>query len=171
MRTALSASNRRGYLLIESMVAVGLITVGLLGVVRLFSSSISLNRDVTNRFTASFLAGEGIEVIRSIIDESTVQGEAWNTRIPAGLYEVTYDTADLNDSVPLEPEDEGQFLLFHEDIGVYDYDPSGTATSFKRAVAIEDVDPNHIFVRSSVSWTERGGIQEIDVEDHFFNWR
>ena len=64
--------SQKGQILIESVVAMSLIVIGLLGILTLLSNSIAFNRNVANKLTATYLA-EGIEVMKSIADENYTQ--------------------------------------------------------------------------------------------------
>ena len=50
------------------MVAITVLTVGFLGISSLLSQSLALNRVTTNEITATYLASEGIEIAKNLID-------------------------------------------------------------------------------------------------------
>ncbi len=58
----------KGQALIESIVAMGIIVTGVLGAFSFFSSSISLNRLVTNQYAATYKAASIIELYKHCID-------------------------------------------------------------------------------------------------------
>lgn len=172
-----SAGNRelnseRGQLLIEAMIAVGVTTVGLLGVFSLLSQSMGLNKVAADQYTGAYLAAEGIEVVKNIIDTNAYQGgAAWNTGVGDGTYAVQYDTKTLSSSAVDVP------LKFDPVTDTYNYNV-GTDTNFKRAVKITSLRfdgfgrPSELEVDSVVTWNSRGGTHySINLEDHFMNWR
>lgn len=157
--------DRRGQILIESIVAISIGVMAVTGALSLLTSSLGSNNDLGQRATGTYLAAEGIEVVKSLIDKNYVNGSAWNAGISNGSHEVEYDSSSLLN------EDERR-LYFHSNTGIYDYDDSGVQTTFNRVVQIENINSNEIEVRSTVSWIERGGeTNQITLEDHFFNWR
>lgn len=83
-----------GSLLIESMVGISLVIVGLMGIIGLVIRSFQLNDTVVNRFIAANLAGEGIEVVKNIIDTRIAQkipwGEIVSTYVPSGTFGVQW---------------------------------------------------------------------------------
>ena len=84
---------KEGSLLIESIVSINIALIGLLGVLGLLSSSLSLNRDMGQKIIATYLAAEGIEVVKNLIDLNYVDGNvAWNERINTGSYELSYNS-------------------------------------------------------------------------------
>ncbi len=159
-----------GSMMIEAVVGLTLVTVGLLGIFNLVTNSIRTNRAAGYRFIASNLAAEGIEVTKNIIDTNVAQGRPWNEYLASNNYQFSYDsfadsTTGLNDFV----------LGIHgpEYIKLgdrYQY-KSGDKTIFKREVSVNSVRSDAIRVNSIVSWEENGEVREINVEDHFYNWR
>ncbi len=161
---------RNGQLLVESMISISLLVVGFLAIFSLLSRSISLNRVAADNYTATYLAAEGIEVARNMVDANAIQKQpSWNCGFADGDYEVEYNTGETstNSCIPLTPSQD-RFLSFDPGTGLFSY--SGTnPTSFKRLIRIVLVNKNEIKINSIVSWTTLGGGYRIDVEDHFFN--
>lgn len=168
--TPLSSFSKRqsGQVLIESVVSISLVTVGLLGILTLLSNSIAFNRNVTNKFVATYLAAEGIEVIKNIEDTNFThrdRGDLWNLHLNDGTYEIAYDSAGDLTAATSRP------LLFDSSTGVYNYDPSGQPTIFTRTVQITNRPPYELIVTSTVQWVDKGKPEQVELEDHFFNWR
>lgn len=164
------AKTDNGYLLMEVMVAISLLTIGFLAVLSLVSNSISLNRVVSDQFTANYLAMEGIEIVKNLIDSNYLNGNPWNFGFTSGSYEVDYQSSGLEANL-------SRRLLFDSVSGFYDYG-GDSQTPFRRRIVISYPDcpapncENHIKVNSIVNWTGRGGGNfEVNLEDHFFNWR
>jgi hypothetical protein len=156
---------RRGQFLIEAIVAVGVLVVGLLGIFALLSRSLSLGRTVTDNYAATYLAAEGIEVVKNIIDGNIIQGLPWISAISDGDFEIEYDTVSL---LPFQD----RFLGFDPVTSLYSY-AGGETTRFKRVLRIALIGSpvDELQVNSIVSWTSGGGNFSVDLEDHFFNWR
>ena len=123
-----------GQILIESVVAVTMILIGLLGVLNLVLNSLRLNRDVSGRLVATYLAAEGIEVVKNIIDTNVIHLRAsppdplvlsWNDALAEGSYEVQWDTGNPVVSLPapdrLDLGDTEQFLCFNDVTKLYEY--------------------------------------------------
>jgi len=157
-----------GQLLIEAMVGISIATVGLLGIVGLVSRSASLNRVVSNQFIATYLASEGIEIAKNLIDNNIVQSNSWNSGFTtAGSFNIDYKSLNLQD-VPFA---ENRALLFDPATGLYSYQ-KGDPTPFIRIINIEPIGSDEIKVNSVVNWIDRGGAKfSVNLEDHFFNWR
>jgi len=152
-----------GQLLIESMVGIGIAIVGLLGVITLLSKSVGINRVVSQQFSANYLAAEGVEITKSLIDSNVIKHLPWNNGFSTGSYEADYTSSALG-------VNQDRFLSV-DGAGFYGYQ-SGAPSLFKRTIYIELIGPDQIKVNSIVRWGSRGGSQfEINIEDRFFNWR
>lgn len=165
---------KKGYLLIESMLAITVILVGLLGIFSLLSQSLSLNRVIADRYVASYLAGEGLEVVKNIIDNNVLAGDPWNSGLSAGKYQFDY----VADKVGIDCGSScDQGFYFDTNKKVYSYASGGQKTNFVRAVVLEPlIDKNGLVqaikVNSIVNWPARGGGRfTINLEDHFYNYR
>ncbi|MBI2591556.1 MAG: hypothetical protein HYW34_02675 [Candidatus Brennerbacteria bacterium] len=175
-RINLKGSKSRGTILVEVIIAISIVIVGLLAVLRLLSRSISLNREVSNQLVATYLAEEGIEVAKNILDANTIKigigdppytnSNQWNRDFTPGSYEIDYQSQALE-------SDQGRFLFFDPDTGRYGYDTAvGLQTFFKRRIDIENITNNELRISSKVNWDSRSGaISSVDLEDHFYNWR
>lgn len=161
---------QNGQVMVESIIAISVLVIGLLGIFTLLSRSLSLNRVIADQSVATHLAAEGIELVKSRLDRNALLnagGSAvpWNDGVNRGDYEM-----DFNDSVLAV--NQNRKLNFDSGSGQYSYD-FGAPTAFQRLIAISpNPDGNEIKVNSIVAWTTRGGGQfEVNLEDHFFNWR
>lgn len=168
MLDKLQLQNKKGQFLVESIIAIGIITFGLLGLLALLSSSISLNRVVSDRYLATYLAGEGIEVVKSIVDANIINGRPWNSGISNGSFEVEYNSNALQ-------ANQNRYLNFNAGTFTYSYQPGGSATPFRRMINIVIPSGSEIRVTSNVTWITRGiragGNLSLSIEDRLFNWR
>ncbi len=166
--------DRRGSSLAESMVALGLVVVGLLGIVVLSTRSLALNRDVVNRTIAAGLAAEGIEVVKNIIDIQIAErgNSAWGAFLEEGSFGLDYESV-VDDALTLPPPSSPLHMMETANGWLYLRAlPGGTVSSnFSRTVSISFPSPYEISVRSVVGWSDRGTPRSLEVEDHFFNWR
>lgn len=165
--------NRKGQMLIELMVALGVLTVGFLGMVSLLSKAIALNRTISENYQATYLATEGVEVVKNLLDANLLQSKGWNVGFGTDKnYEVQYDSSWASGQEPLEVLNNNDLRRLKMDSdGFFNYS-DGVNTPFTRKVTIRFFGSYEIQVNSVVSWTSRGGGQfETNIEDHFYNWR
>jgi len=172
MNNELGMRNRRGNLLIESIVALSVATVGILGVLGILSRSLSINRDVGQKFIAAYLAAEGVEITKSLIDKNFADGNPWNTGIgDCGSSSCDYEAAYSDTALGAFAD---RFLNFDPASGIFSYD-AGNPTPFKRKISITGINldggDDELKVVSAVTWTGRDGPETISLEDRFFAWR
>lgn len=171
---------RKGQSIIEAMIAISILTVGFLGIATLLGRSFVLNRENSDELTGTYLASEGIELMKNILDHDTYasssSGDAWgscqNMCTGDGVYQVAYDSA-----VPsADPGciSSGPALHFNAATGIYDYANGSPESKFTRCVTIAHntygAGQNEVTVNSIVLWSENGIPTSINLEDHFYNW-
>lgn len=195
-----NSKNKKGQLLIETLVALGILTTGFLGILGLLSRSLSLNRVVSEQYQANYLAAEGLEIIKNVVDQNIQNGLGFNEgfKLQGDCFEVVYnqisastgilanngrfkyqDVACPSDTEGTLNSSEISVLNFNVDNKFYDYSGSANsiATPFKRYIKISCLagDPscnNEIVADSYVDWISRGGGQfEVHLNDTFYNWR
>ena len=151
----------------EALVAITVLMVGFMGSIALLSRSLSLNRIIADEYVGTYLAAEGIEVIKNLLDENIINDDAWNNGIAAGNYEVEYDTGFPIPSAPATPRK----LRYRAANHTYSYVGGGgtVVTDFERTITLTFVSVDELKVVSRVEWD--GGIGTAELEDHFYNWR
>ncbi|HVN26367.1 MAG TPA: hypothetical protein VMT99_01810 [Candidatus Paceibacterota bacterium] len=165
-------ASRSGQSLLEMMVALAMISTAFMGIAALLSRSIYLNRVATDETTASYLAAEGIEIMKNIVDFDMygTGGTAWGTDTPVGLSSPIYNTTT---TVGLGVHNDA--LYFDSSAGtatshLYQYS-AGTRTPFVRKVTVTWPSATEIDVSSTVTWTVGpGASQSVVDEDHFYDW-
>jgi Prokaryotic N-terminal methylation motif len=178
-------TSRRGQTLVEALIALSILTTGMIGITTLLTKSFQLNRTTSDDTQATYLAAEGIEVAKSLIDHDVYEqlsgdnAYGWGTCFglgpgEAGYYELAYDTIDdattpcpARSLVPLSDT-----LYFNPTTDLYSYNSFGaTPTDFIRNVKVTDsADGNELDVQSIVTWTNEGLSNTITLEDHFYDW-
>jgi hypothetical protein len=174
--------NRNGNILIESIISISLVLLGLIGAFNLVSSSLRENKSVSLKATATYLAAEGIEVTKNIIDTDVQSPDnTWLQTIldnnESVLFEVAYDSAAPSFIVSTSTTP----LVIDKTTGVFRYAIPGdesneTITLFSRTISatrITDPESSEQAVRviSTVEWRERGTPQKVSLETIFTNWR
>lgn len=182
--------SRSGQLMIESLVAISIGTLGLIGFLSLLNQGFAINREIGNKYTANYLAAEGIELVKNVLDYNSENGLAWNNALPDGDYEFDYFDllayeADNTQGIP-SAGPSLQWLRYNPNTGSYSYQ-SGNTTQFQRKINVtfQDVtlnagsvcsagNPNCnssalATVKSTVYWDN--GNESVTLEDLFYNWR
>src|SRR6185437_15801633 len=133
--------SRRGQTLVEAIVALTILTTGFLGIATLLTKSFQLNRITSEDTQATYLASEGIELAKNIIDYDVYSGLAgtgsgWGCSFGLAIgasadYELVYSTVPpVCDTAIAKSFTAGTDpLYYHTDTGFYDY--TGGANSVK----------------------------------------
>ena len=158
----------KGFTLLEAIVSIFIVTVGLGGVFALVDQTISSSQVVSSKFKATYLANEGIELVREIRDSNFL-------KIHKGISGVSWDMgltgcstgceADYNDA-SLAPSN---YRYLKIGAGFYNYD-FGADTVFKRKITITPSGVYILNVSVEVSWQERGGPHKVTVQENLYNW-
>lgn len=157
--------SRRGQVIVEAIVALSVLVVGFLGAFALLSRALYLNRVIADNYTATYLASEGIEVVKNLVDHNFLAGQPWNEGFSDGDFKVEYST----DSTPLQLYI-GNTLRFDPLTNFYSYSGS-EPTKFTRRIRITLVSIDEMKVASIVDWSTGLAQSSVNLEDRFFNWR
>lgn len=160
---ARSKSNNAGFTLIETIVALAILTMAIIPALYLSNSAVNVASNVQDDLVAAGLAQEGIEVVRAIRDTNFFSNQSFNTGLASGSYRLEWNSTSLlalGANPPLNINN-----------GQYTY-TGGTPTKFFRTISISPVNAGELKVTSSVTWAQRGSVNKtVQVEDHLFNWK
>ncbi len=161
----------KGFTIIEMVISIFILTIAIVGVFTAFMMITILTADAANQLTGTYLAQEGMEIVRNIRDTNwlklnagTTTGVTWVDGLNVGACsnDVTGCEADYTSTIM--SGNSNQYLYLNSN-GFYNYDDTtGTKTNFKRKITIEpvvDVDgsSSHILmVKVQVSWDQKATI-------------
>ena len=158
---------KKAFTLVEALVAISIMLIGILSTLILVTRVLYSTSIIQNRLTASFLAQEGMELIRQKRDSNFVKGlkgdsVGWLDGLDSGEYRI-----DAKDMI-LQQEGTDEFLFYDKE-GFYNY-TVGESTPFKRKITIEQINENQIWVKVLMEWKTKGMFFDLEVEDYLFNW-
>ncbi len=186
-----------GFTLVETIVALALIMMALVGPVSLIVRGIYSFSSSKSKITAVNLAQEGIELVRLIRENNIAcdfaNGPAnWNwTRNPDGGSIPSQAEVDVQQSFlpvtcgsasirfPRLANSCSRVLLYNASAGTYGYQ-TGTPTTFSRCIEINsppsggrdtDIPPNdQMDVIATVTWEERGRTRTLVLRERLYHW-
>lgn len=171
-------NSRRGQSLVEALIALSILTTGFIGITTLLTKSFQLDRTTMNDTQATYLASEGIEVVKNLVDHDVYAGFALSSSThdfdesftqSGYYYNLDYNTTSTT-GLTVSSGPQNKALYFHSSTDSYDYSVAGgTVSDFVRNIKITN-SANQIDVQSAVTWTDAGTSNTITLEDHFYNW-
>ncbi len=183
-----TANSTAGFTLIETLVAISLLTVSIVAPMALTSQSLAAAYFSRDQITAYHLAQEAIEAMRSIRDAQILQ-------IALGLGGSSIDIFDPSiipisssgsdnpfriDARQLDPAqaitrcalDPGSVCApLQTDGTLYGYDPSWAATHFTRTVRVSSIGPDEFRVTVTITWkTGAYKIRTFNISENMYRW-
>ena len=163
----------------EAIMAISVITIGLLGVSSLVIQNTKVRGVNRNQLIASMLAQEGLELTRNLRDKNWLNRIAdpsldWDDWITDGSVPNTFTVDYESDTtVAHQPDhsvssinDNGTRLYVNGN-GFYTHNSAGgTLTKFRRLISAVD-NGDHLLVSATVSW----GAGTYVAETYLYDWR
>jgi len=165
---------KSGFTAIEAIIAIFVLTVAVIGAYSSFSRIAISTSVLSSRLIASYLAKEGIEIVRNIRDTNWLErindpAIIWNDGLTDGDPQPDDYQADYDDTTlfPYNPDD---FLMIEAlPSGFYGYN-RGTQTKFQRKITIDDSTADVLKVTVNVDWQEKGESYNFSAEEYLYNW-
>jgi hypothetical protein len=155
-----------GFTIIEATVAIFILTTGILGAFSFISHFTEYSSISTMRLTASYLAQEGVEVVKNIRDGNLFDGDNWNEGFATSSWDGEADYTET-DSLSLQV-DTGEYLNIDGN-GLYGYG-AGDQSLFKRKINIATSTATSTYIVVTVSWSEKGRDHKVEVEEEIYSW-
>ncbi|MHA1481959.1 MAG: type IV pilus modification PilV family protein [Candidatus Heimdallarchaeaceae archaeon] len=157
----------KGFSLIEVITAIFILTVGVGGAFSLIYQTLSAVYIVRSELMASFLAQEGVEVVKNLRDNAWLESRAatstsWLTHLGSGDYRLDYLTQDLNTTY-------GGTYMKIDSNGFIGYS-GDTTTNFTRKVSLTNVSTTTVGVVVTVEWQTGGRPHSLEVRENITNW-
>jgi Tfp pilus assembly protein PilV len=180
-----------GFTLVETLVAIFIFSFSILGIIVITGQGVGNVQYAKNRLIASYLAQEGIELVRNVRD-TTVLTSSWTdftdmlftTNIcdaSPGSFGCNFDQALwLSGANPFTPCNiaEDCMLSYSQQTGYTADSNAGDPTKFSRSITTELIPmpitgtDDQVHVVSTVSWTQGSSntTYSVKAEENLFNW-
>lgn len=161
--------NQRGFGLVEMIIAIGIVGIGIVGTFSMISRFSEQSKIVRDSFVASYLAQEGIEIVKNIRDTNILNSSSrdWDDGIDCS----SGCEADFEDA-SLSPWDD-KFLYLENTTGMYKYidspstspSTSDIKTYYKRMITtVKSGDEIDIMI--TIYWEDKS----IMIRSKIYNW-
>ena len=165
--------HHKGFTLIEVVAAISILTIGALGAFALIQRILAFSKTSSYRLTATYLAQEGLETIRSIRDSNWLEQRnnpalAWDSGISAvSSYNLDYQRSSFPDF-----SCSGDYLKFNG--AYYNCWPSSESnvqTNFQREITVSKPASDRLVVSVKVFFTDPRGTQLVQAEAELYDWK
>lgn len=178
-------THNRGFTLIETLLAVLILTVAIVGPMAIAAKGLQLSLISKDQVTAAFLAQDAMEYIRFKRDTNKLQGGSdWLAGLNGangcvssdGSAQCYLDSTNQQPPVPTTCGGTCPLLNFNSATHLYNYSSSGSPTIFRRVVSITTPAPggnsNEAVVQVDVRWFDVGGVERsVVLRDNLLDWQ
>lgn len=175
-------TTEKGFTIIETLVALSIFTFSILGLIVITSRGIADTNYAKNKLIASYLAQEGVEMVRNMRDSKALDGGVLadtTGTVLGGCYAVGTVTGCDIDSATLAIESCSLAsrscgpLRYDVATGLYVMGSTNSAlpeTPFSRLVTIRDISPFEIEITVTVSWNQGANMRTVSTTETLFDW-
>ena len=150
--------------MIEVLISISVISIGVLASYAVIEGFIPSIRQSSLRFTAAYLAQEGIEIVRNVRDENFLKDRNWETGLPSGDWQADYTATKLDNHY------NGDYLNIDNN-GFYSYQAGSKTTPFKRKITINYDGSDKLNVSVEIYWRYGKDIKgPITVQEVLYKW-
>lgn len=195
------ALSRRGFTILEVVVAISVIITGVIAGLTLTTYNLNTAAASDMKLIAANLARESLEITRQVRDSNWLAGNAWFkglTDLDSDSFITDFDSANnlwSLEKIDTEIADCDQCRLYLDEAsGIYSHAISNKPTVFKRLVSLRQIcwqdavgdeivlaagltcqaqsqELAGVEIHSLVTWTEVGQVKELEAVDRLYNWR
>lgn len=191
-------AKEKGFTLIETLVAVSILTLSIAGPLFTANSVIVAAENARNQLTASHLAQEGIEYVRWMRDNeylaayqvspTTASTASWTEFLtgatPSSIAQCRTSKCMLDPAQPMSAGIGSQYSLqpcgdvshpactpLYLSNDIYTEQSAGVVTPFTRTIQVVDVTATDVRVVSTVSWSYHSTPYTITITSHLTPWQ
>jgi len=176
--------SKRGFSLVETLVATAIIVMATVGPLNLAGQSLAQANYIKDQIVATFLAQEGLEIMRNIRDVQQPVGSMAVIDSYATSCSFISNSGCMVSGTKLLIDDSTYgveactgssgcpYLNFNPESSIYNYDTSASigTTIYKRTITVEKiVDGKEYRIHSVVSWERGYGPRSIELIENLFS--
>lgn len=163
---------QKGFTLLETLIAVTILSVSLAGPITIASQGLSSAFFAKEQITAFYLAQEAVEYVRSIRDENFLSGNNWLEGISDCIGTVcTIDMPAHAHSVCSSGSCD--FLNFDTGTALYNNNATGGNNGpsiYTREVTLEQINADEVSINVNLTWTSKTHLRTFNIRENIYNW-
>lgn len=180
-------NEKAGFTIIETLVSLAIFASSILGLIVITSQGAADTNYAKNKLVASYLAQEGIEMVRNMRDSSSLAGNSWQaTWQDNAAYQLSscYATGagsgcDIDPSTlaiaPCSTASQSGCAPLRYDLSTGMYrlnasNPSVPESPFSRLITVRDISPNEVAITSTIYWMQGATPRNVSVNEDLFDW-
>lgn len=168
---------KKGFTIVESLVAIGILTTVIIGASSAVQSGISSYLFSKDQITAFYLAQEAMEQIRNLRDENRLNNRHWLYGISQNASNACYfGNACLVDPVNTPTPSvcsggPGSCPVLRQDAstGFYGYSAGWAPTKFQRQIVLSSISEDEIVVTVTVNWSKGASNRQFKASASLLN--
>ena len=185
MKHEIKHNKNSGFTIVETIVSLAIFSFSIVGLITVSARGISDSSMAKNRLTATYLAQEGLELVRNKRDTAIIADSAngW-----LNFQDSTHDCDPGQGGCDIDPINEAVYkcstgsCIIQEvtDTGYYGHVPvdvSSTNTIFKRVITLEEPGDwggntkDEYQMTVTVTWTQGISPQSVKLVENIYNWQ
>ena len=175
------ATNKKGFSLVETLVAVSILSLVIAGTLTAVQKGIQSSLYAKNQIFAFYLAQEGMEFIKNIRDENALHSisglsNTWLTGMAAVAGDPCYfgKTCTIDSNLKTLATCSGGFgtcpyLRQDSATGLLGYTAGWTLTDFKREIQFQQITADEVLIIIQMSWANGGTNRSFTATETLFN--
>ncbi len=173
MNKKLLKNHKKGFTLVETIIATAVILLSITGPLTIATRSLTSAVFARDQVTAFYLAQEAVEFIRNKRDNNTLSNTLWTD----GLSECIGQLCIIDATKDIDNVDAFKTCvgpcekLKISNGGLYGYDSLWVSTRFTRKIIINPINNNEVNIDVTISW-ESGPIKKsFTISENILNWQ
>ena len=172
-------TTNNGFTIVESLVAIAVLVLAVTGAASAIQIGISSYIFSKDQIIAFYLAQEGFEQVRNIRDENGLKSQNWLTGISANSSDPCYFgnaciVDPVNSNIPTRcSAGPGNCPVLRQDAstGFFGYEPSWSATIFRREIVLTEINADEISILVTVDWSKGIVNRQFRAKESLLNWQ
>jgi len=171
--------NNKGFTIIESLVAIAILVLAIIGATSAIQTGISSYIFSKNQFTAFYLAQEGFEQVRNLRDENRLKNRNW-------LYGLSVNSSDpcyFGNACTVNPVESNSpsrctagvgncpLLRQNASTGFFGYNSSWPTTIYRREIILTRINANEVSVLVTINWSKGLVSRQFRARENILDWQ